>query len=201
MRRISTLACTSTPWVGSSRSRTFGSVAASLATTTFCWLPPLRLSTNVLVLGVTMPSFSTKPLHEVALLAAIDHAQPVGEPADDRHADVVTHAADGHDAQPVAVARQVGQPLLEGMAGGVGMEGLAVERDLALAQGLERVEASCQVARAAALEAGQAHDLAGVEREVHVLVGARSAQALDLQHRLADALTAPAARTAPRWFR
>ena len=41
---ISNFAPTSTPLVGSSSSSTRGSVASHLATTTFCWLPPLSAS-------------------------------------------------------------------------------------------------------------------------------------------------------------
>ena len=38
--KISDLAPTSMPRVGSSRSSTLGAVRRPLATTTFCWLPP-----------------------------------------------------------------------------------------------------------------------------------------------------------------
>ena len=46
-RWISTLARTSTPCVGSSKTMTRGRSASHLPSTTFCWLPPLSVATGV----------------------------------------------------------------------------------------------------------------------------------------------------------
>ena len=50
------------PLVGSSRMMIFGFVASHLAITTFCWLPPDRLSD----LGVERGGAQVEPLGEVA---------------------------------------------------------------------------------------------------------------------------------------
>ena len=56
---IAALVPTSTPCVGSSRIRIFGSAASHLDSATFCWLPPDRLRTtwegpNALMLSCSM---------------------------------------------------------------------------------------------------------------------------------------------------
>ena len=56
---IAALVPTSTPCVGSSRIRIFGSAASHLESATFCWLPPDRLRTtcdgpNALMLSCSM---------------------------------------------------------------------------------------------------------------------------------------------------
>ena len=56
------------PRVGSSSSSTFGSVASHLASTTFCWLPPLRLRTALAAATASSPrSRSTKRTDELPL--------------------------------------------------------------------------------------------------------------------------------------
>ena len=56
---ISDLEPMSTPRVGSSRRRTFGSVSSHFASTTFCWFPPESVPTACSSEASRMPSAST----------------------------------------------------------------------------------------------------------------------------------------------
>ena len=60
---MSCLAPTSTPLVGSSRSSTPGRRGSHLASTTFCWLPPLRLSGGTSIDAALMPQRVSRASH------------------------------------------------------------------------------------------------------------------------------------------
>ena len=64
-RWISAFDGTSIPAVGSSRISTFGAMARLLASTTFCWFPPLRVITSRLSSAGRTFRRSTRPLTNV----------------------------------------------------------------------------------------------------------------------------------------
>ena len=129
----------------------------------------------MLIDGVRMRRRSTQPCGDAALGGAVDQAV-AGEPGEARQRHVGGDGQEEDEALDPALARDVADAGVDrlgrgGEAGGAAGdgEGAAVVRE-------EARERAGQLLAAGADDAGDAEDLAGVQREVDVAVGAGEAR-------------------------
>ena len=104
--KISMRAPTSTPRVGSSASRTTGWAAIERARSTFCWLPPERVSTMTSDDGVRTSKPSIWPPRSLLLLPSLEKPR-LGDLPKDHERQVLPHRHGAEHTLRVAVPRQV----------------------------------------------------------------------------------------------
>ena len=157
------------PRVGSSRISSFGLVASHLASTTFCWLPPLRLTTFCSMLGVRICRASMKSLRDRRVRAERRTKPAVRQRAKVGQADVLADRQAEHEGLLLAVFRHQADPELDRVERVLERDRLALDQDLAAVDPVRPEDRARQLGPAGADQAGQPDDLAGADREADVL--------------------------------
>ena len=185
VRWTSAFVPTSTPWVGSSRSRIFGSAASHLPEHDLLLVAAREAADDLRGRRRLDPQL----LHEAAgerALAPRPEDPARGQFGQDRHRDV---RADGHRLhEPLMepVLRQVGEPPAERRSRGARPERAAVDPELAALERIDPEDAARDLGATGAHEAGQADDLAATELERDVREDTAAGQAFRLEHDIAD---------------
>ena len=174
------------PRVGSSRISRLGWRQSQRARITFCWLPPDRLRTGVVGLGVLMSRRRIISSTTRALAPRVEHAQP-REQGQRGQQDVVAHAERRDDALGLAVLGDEPMPGAHGVARRADAAAAAVHGDRAGLGAVGAEDRARQLGAARAEQPGQAHDLALAHAQAHVVGRVAARQVLDLEHRLAPA--------------
>ena len=189
VRKTSALAPTSMPRLGSSISSTFGLVSSALPITTFCWLPPESDVTSLSGLATLIASSLT-----IEVTACLSSPPRMWNRRANlrRLASVRLLATERIETRPFALAvfRDQRQPAADAPRRVALPHLLAVDEDLAGRLAMPAHDAVEQLAAAGAHQAVDAENLAGPQRQRHMVDGqpaggARQADVLGAEDLLA----------------
>ena len=175
----------STPPVGSSSTKMSGSALSHLPITTFCWLPPESVRTAASREAVLMrrPSICRSA---ASRRPGRRHEQPRGQTVENGQGRVRTRP-NARESGPGAAGLPAPAPCpWRSRRSGLAIcDRRAPDEDLALALAVDAEQDARQRAAAAAEQARDADDFAGIKREIDLHRLARTAEAAQFQQRLA----------------